>query len=48
MLSGTKDWTHFVYKFEVQDAADIELVCEMRAKSGKVSFDTSSLKLIKE
>lgn len=45
-LAGDMAWTPVSYAFDVaQDQTDVELVCELRAKSGRASFDVNSLRL---
>jgi spore coat protein H len=47
-LAGTLEWTPFSYEFELDDAAaDVELICELRALRGEVWFDRDSLRLIR-
>ncbi|MCX7872361.1 MAG: CotH kinase family protein [Verrucomicrobiae bacterium] len=47
-LSGSSDWQKLEYSFENQSQTNVEFVCEMRANSGEVWFDLSSLKVIKK
>jgi hypothetical protein len=45
-LTGTTSWQKGEFVFEVTDAAaEIVLVCELRASAGEATFDLSSLKL---
>jgi spore coat protein H len=47
-LTGTLPWTEFSYPFQVEKAAaDVELVCELRAISGQSWFDCDSLRLVR-
>jgi len=48
-LSGTTDWQHVTYTFEVPDSGgtDVELVCELRASKGEACFDAASLQLVR-
>jgi spore coat protein H len=47
-LSGTADWRRFAYPFQVQESgSEVELVCELRAVAGEVTFDASTLKLVR-
>ncbi len=45
---GDSEWTNVIYEFDVPDGIhDVELVCELRAATGEVWFDTESLRLIR-
>ena len=45
-LVGDTPWTKLVYEFQVtREAAEVELVCELRATRGEVWFDADSLRL---
>ena len=45
-LSGTNEWTNVAYEFDIPEAGEVELVCELRAAKGEAWFDASSLRLI--
>ena len=48
-LTGTTEWNRVAYVFEVENAGmEVELVCDLRARSGDAWFETSSLRLIRE
>ena len=45
-LEGDHDWTEVSYEFELrQPIADLEILCELRARKGAAWFDPQSLKL---
>jgi hypothetical protein len=45
-LTGTTDWTEVSYNFELrQPIADLQISCELRARSGEAWFHLNSLKL---
>jgi spore coat protein CotH len=45
-LSGTQDWQSFQHTFDIAEkAADVELVCELKATAGEAWFDADSLRL---
>lgn len=46
-LSGTTDWTALEFPFDVDSLKRVELVAELRATKGQVTFDASSLKVVK-
>jgi hypothetical protein len=47
-LTGTSEWADYRYPFVVEDAAaEVELICELRAAKGEAWFDTSSLRLVR-
>ncbi len=47
-LVGDTPWTKLDFEFDViQPDDEVELVCELRAKSGQVWFDQASLRLVK-
>ena len=46
---STDGFKHYVHRFQIQDElVDMDLLCDVRAKSGRVIFDARSLKLIQE
>jgi spore coat protein CotH len=48
-LTGDKDWTWLVFPIVVEASfEELELVCELRATAGKVSFDLDTLRLVEE
>ncbi|HEY2952475.1 MAG TPA: CotH kinase family protein [Verrucomicrobiae bacterium] len=48
-LDGTTDWTTVTYEFDLREPmADLEILCELRAKSGEAWFDLKSLKLTRQ
>lgn len=47
IISSADDWTTLSYDFDVPGLLDTELVCELRASRGAVTFDASSLKLVR-
>jgi len=42
------EWQTITYDFSVTGVADVELVCELRASSGRAWFDGDSLRLIRK
>jgi hypothetical protein len=42
------EWVPLSYRFSVEQAADVELVCEFEAGAGLVAFDEGSLRLVRE
>lgn len=47
-LDGTSNWTLLTYEFQVEaPTQEVELVAELRASAGQVSFDASSLRLVR-
>jgi spore coat protein CotH len=45
---GTVEWQKFTYPFRVRDnGAEVELVCELRAARGEVTFDPATLQLVR-
>lgn len=47
-LSGTTNWTLLTFEFEIlEEVREVELVAEMRATTGQVWFDASSMRLKK-
>jgi hypothetical protein len=47
-LTGTSEWTDYKYAFAVEDeAADVELICELRGTQGEARFDPRSLRLVR-
>lgn len=47
-LVGDADWTPLEHEFEVMPGGDEkELICELRASSGEVWFDATSLRLVR-
>jgi hypothetical protein len=47
IITAAEDWTTLSYDFEVSGLLDTELVCELRASGGSVTFDAASLKLVR-
>jgi hypothetical protein len=47
LITTADDWTTLSYDFEVSGLLDTELVCELRASRGSVTFDATSLKLVR-
>jgi spore coat protein CotH len=48
-LSGDRDWTPVAHEFDVvESVADVELVCELRARKGQAWFYLESLKLVRQ
>jgi spore coat protein H len=46
-LTGDSEWTKLEFEFGVAEpVTTVELVCELRAKSGEVWFDADSLRLV--
>ncbi|MBI3418261.1 MAG: hypothetical protein HY043_23470, partial [Verrucomicrobia bacterium] len=47
-ISGDMNWAATTFDFEVaEDQADMEIVCELRAKQGDVWFELGSLRLLR-
>lgn len=46
-LAGTVDWTPLEHPFEVPSLTRVELVAELRAMKGQVTFDAGSLKIVR-
>ena len=44
-LVGSVDWRELRYDFRVKEAEEIELICDLRAQSGRALFEAGSLKL---
>lgn len=44
-LAGTTGWQSLSYEFEARDGGETTLVCELRARRGRVWFDLNSLRL---
>lgn len=44
-LVGSVDWRELRYDFRVKEAEEIELICDLRAQSGRAFFEAGSLKL---
>ncbi|MGB9602481.1 MAG: CotH kinase family protein [Limisphaerales bacterium] len=47
-LSGDAQWQKLVYQFNIDAPQEVELVCELRAESGEVWFDTGSFRIYKK
>jgi hypothetical protein len=48
-LVGDSSWQRLVAQFQVEDtAAEIELICELRASAGEAWFDLDSLRIVQE
>jgi spore coat protein CotH len=45
-LTGDVDWRPFACEFQIEDAREVELVCELRALKGEAWFDTDKLQLV--
>jgi hypothetical protein len=48
MTRAAPEWTTLTYDLSVSGPTDIELLCEMRASSGRAWFDANSLKLVRK
>ena len=48
MHPAVSEWQTITYDFSVTGVADVELVCELRASSGRAWFDGDSLRLIRK
>jgi spore coat protein H len=47
-LSGSTDWRHFTYSFQVSDTgSEVEFVCELRAPRGEAWFDAATLQAVR-
>jgi hypothetical protein len=47
MVTDAADWKTLTYAFKMPALAEVELICEFRASSGRARFDAESLKLIR-
>lgn len=47
IITSADDWTTLTYAFDVSGLLDTELVCELRASRGAVTFDAASLKIVR-
>ena len=48
-LTGTTDWTLVKYEIELRNPiADLQVLCELYAKSGEAWFDPKSLKITRK
>jgi hypothetical protein len=48
MIAQAPEWTTLTYDFSVEGLTDVELLCELRATSGRAIFDANSLKLVRQ
>ncbi|PYI86707.1 MAG: hypothetical protein DME26_08515 [Verrucomicrobia bacterium] len=48
-LIGANDWKPIAFEFEVdQGMAEVELICELRARQGEAWFEVESMRLIRK
>jgi hypothetical protein len=46
-LTGSGDWRSVVYEFQQDAVADVEFICELKARTGQAGFDLASLQLVR-
>ena len=45
-LSGTAEWQAGTYEFQVENAGEVEFVCELRAIAGEAWFNADQLRVV--
>jgi hypothetical protein len=49
LTGSTEGWVHYSHVFQIYDGpVEVELICSVRALSGKATFDARSLKLVRD